>query len=251
METKLDADDGQYTNTYTTTEIESVGAWAITEITKVDEEADASKKAVIQEAARRLEAKIPNDRIALELVKQLSGVVSERYIRNCLDEKYKQRHRIDNGKKQKSKSKLAAQQPLNMLHIQEIEQPTGLVLLQRTHDGSQATEESARDFLQNAKLPDNLNPDKIATVVTLRRDSNKSDKGNIEVYRFSIPWEAVHAYMQSLFAKNGKNEKVSFYVVVDKQKRELISANFGELSEYPLTQSTAGAKNNLSEGSKE
>ena len=66
--------------------------------------------------AKNLEGKIPTDRIANEIVHQLHGKVSERLIHRCLDEKYKETHRVKNPRKQKrheDTEDLAAPVPLN------------------------------------------------------------------------------------------------------------------------------------------
>jgi hypothetical protein len=62
--------------------------------------------------------KIRTDTICVEIVNQLRGQVSDRFIRECLDEKYKQKVRVENARKQQSKKdketdKLAAVTPLN------------------------------------------------------------------------------------------------------------------------------------------
>jgi hypothetical protein len=51
--------------------------------------------------ARDLEGKIPTDEISSEIIHQLHGRVSQRLIHDCLDEKYKKKHRIENARKQK------------------------------------------------------------------------------------------------------------------------------------------------------
>jgi hypothetical protein len=73
--------------------------------------------------AKNLEGKIPTDTISIEIINQLRGQVSERFIRECLDEKYKQKVRVENARKQKyqirqeeedkASGKLAAVTPLN------------------------------------------------------------------------------------------------------------------------------------------
>jgi len=65
--------------------------------------------------AKDLEGKIRTDSICNEIVHQLHGKVSERLIRRCLDEKYKETHRVKNARKQKpdeNTKDLAATVPL-------------------------------------------------------------------------------------------------------------------------------------------
>ena len=49
----------------------------------------------------------------MEIVIQLQGIVSPRLIRECLDEKYKQKYRSNNAKKQKKNHDSAAISPLS------------------------------------------------------------------------------------------------------------------------------------------
>lgn len=66
--------------------------------------------------AKDLEGKIATDSISNEIVHQLRGKISETLIRS-LDEKYKEKHRVGNARKQKKKHEstddLAASVPLN------------------------------------------------------------------------------------------------------------------------------------------
>jgi NCAIR mutase (PurE)-related protein len=82
--------------------------------------ANESKKQIVRELAKSLEGEIPTDTICIELTNRLRGRVSDRFIRQCLDEKYKQKGRVKNAKKQKNHEKkdkaidkLAAVTPLN------------------------------------------------------------------------------------------------------------------------------------------
>jgi hypothetical protein len=101
---------------------------AVVKLDKVDTQAKESKKQIIIDLAKNLEGKIPTDTISIEIINQLRGQVSERFIRECLDEKYKQKVRVENARKQKyqirqeeedkASGKLAAVTPLN----QEVEE---------------------------------------------------------------------------------------------------------------------------------
>jgi hypothetical protein len=101
---------------------------AVVKLDKVDTQAKESKKQIIIDLAKNLEGKIPTDTISIEIINQLRGQVSERFIRECLDEKYKQKVRVENARKQKYQirqeeedkagGKLAAVTPLN----QEVEE---------------------------------------------------------------------------------------------------------------------------------
>jgi hypothetical protein len=84
---------------------------------RVDEDAKEKKTQIVKDLAKDLEGKIRTDSICNEIVHQLHSKVSERLIRDCLDEKYKEKRRVENAKKQKKKHEstedLAAPLPLN------------------------------------------------------------------------------------------------------------------------------------------
>jgi hypothetical protein len=80
--------------------------------------ANESKKQIVRDLAKNLEGKIPTDTICMEITNHLSGRVSDRFVRECLDERYKDKVYSDNAKKQHPKKnkaidKLAAVTPLN------------------------------------------------------------------------------------------------------------------------------------------
>ena len=70
---------------------------------KIDAQTQKEKKQIVKDLANNLEGKIPTDIISIEIVNQLRGKVSERFIHNCLDEKYKQKSQVENARKQKKK----------------------------------------------------------------------------------------------------------------------------------------------------
>jgi hypothetical protein len=76
---------------------------AIKKLDRVDANVEKKKKQIVQDLAKSLEGKIPTDRIATEITHQLHGKVSERLVDGCLDEKYKQKHRVENARKRKKK----------------------------------------------------------------------------------------------------------------------------------------------------
>ncbi len=71
-------------------------------VAKVDENAGKQKKQIINELAQSLEGKVGDDNnICMTITRKLKGHVSPSFIRECLDEKYKQKVRVENAKKQK------------------------------------------------------------------------------------------------------------------------------------------------------
>jgi hypothetical protein len=111
---------------------------AVVKLDKVDAQAKESKKQIIIDLAKSLEGKIPTDTICIEIINQLRGQVSERFIRECLDEKYKQKVRVENARKQKyqtrqeeedkASGKLAAVTPLNQ-EVEEDEENKKVIIL--------------------------------------------------------------------------------------------------------------------------
>jgi hypothetical protein len=93
--------------------VSAIFQWCRSQIDNVTSFAHGRKQKIIKETALKLEGKISTDTIAMEIVVQLQGMVSPRLIHECLDEKYKQKYRSDNAKKQKKARSLAAKAPLN------------------------------------------------------------------------------------------------------------------------------------------
>jgi hypothetical protein len=86
----------------TEAEISSLFRDALSKLDKIDAQAERERKEIVKNLAKDLEGKIATDTISIEIVNQLRGRVSERHIRECLDEKYKQKHRVENARKQES-----------------------------------------------------------------------------------------------------------------------------------------------------
>lgn len=154
---------------------------------KIDANAKQQKKQVIDELAKSLEGKIPMDTIALEIKHQLKGEVSERYIDECLDDKYKQSHRVQNAKKQK-KSKgleelgLAAPTPLEYETDNEEEiliiNSDGQVLLHKGGEDEDPEQENEEDN-HTVEKPDthmSIPSDKITINTSHSSENPEQDK---------------------------------------------------------------------------
>ena len=72
---------------------------------KIEGQAKKEKRQVTIDLAKDLEGKIPIDSISVEIVTQLCGRISESFIHQCLDDKYKQKHRVENAKKTKKEGR--------------------------------------------------------------------------------------------------------------------------------------------------
>jgi len=110
------------------------------ELAKVEENAKVLKKDIVNKLAKKLEEKIRIDAICIEIVTQLHDEVSERFIRECLPEKYKQKHKVENAKKQKRKQKqeendnLAAETPLDNKEVIIVDSDGRTSLFRRDED---------------------------------------------------------------------------------------------------------------------
>jgi hypothetical protein len=86
---------------------------ARTELDAIDELAQEDKQKVVKDLAKHLEGMIQRDTICIEIVNQLRGRVSEHFIRECLEDKYKQPQKMQNARKQKKK--LSQEQILRLM----------------------------------------------------------------------------------------------------------------------------------------
>jgi hypothetical protein len=59
---------------------------AIMKIEEIDKRANKKKKDIVKDLANDLEGKIRQETICAEIIHQLDGRVSERFIRECLDD---------------------------------------------------------------------------------------------------------------------------------------------------------------------
>jgi hypothetical protein len=84
-------------------ELDKIETDAKKKIDKVEAETKKAKSQIVQKLARDLEGKIPTDEISSDIIHQLHGRVSQRLVHDCLDEKYKKKHRVENARKQKKK----------------------------------------------------------------------------------------------------------------------------------------------------
>jgi hypothetical protein len=125
-------------------------------LAKVDENANELKKDIVKNLAKKLEEKIRLDTICIEIVTQLQGQVSGRFIRECLPEKYKQKSRIENAKKQKKQKQeennnLAAVTPLDDKEVIIVD-AEGRTFLQGEED-----DESSKTATDDDDQPNHIN----------------------------------------------------------------------------------------------
>lgn len=115
------------------------------ELDAIYELAQDDKKKVVKNLAKSLEGMIRTDTICIEIVNQLRGKVSERFIRECLEDKYKQPQKMQNARMQKKKwsqehghnESLAALTPLNQ---EQGESENKEIVITQNIDGSSIAE---------------------------------------------------------------------------------------------------------------
>jgi hypothetical protein len=98
-------------------ELSAVFEEAKSKLDSIDIRAKNEKKQVIVQLAKDLEGKVPTDTISIEIVNQLRGRVSERFIHECLDDKYKQKYRAENAKKRRNKEEEKGNQEKNLAAV--------------------------------------------------------------------------------------------------------------------------------------
>jgi hypothetical protein len=94
----------------------------------VENDSVRQKKQIVIELAKSLEGRIATDTICIGIKNQLRGTgVSDRHIEECLEEKYKQAHRVKNAlKRNKSKSE-SIQQTENLAALPRLDQEDDLM----------------------------------------------------------------------------------------------------------------------------
>ncbi len=75
-------------------------------LVRIEGNAIKQKKQIVVDLAKSLEGKVPMDSICMDIINQLRGQVSASFIRQCLDEKYKQKIMGENARKQQQKQKI-------------------------------------------------------------------------------------------------------------------------------------------------
>ena len=137
------------------------------ELDAIDELVHEDKKKVVKDLAKHLEGMIRTDSICIEIVNQLRGRVSERFIRESLEDKYKHPQRMQNARKQKKKrlqerehnESLAALAPLNQKEGQEEEeeeetQSKEIVITQDVHGRSIEEDKQGKSYNYNNSVED-------------------------------------------------------------------------------------------------
>lgn len=129
-------------------------------IDEIDKQAKKEKKNIVKDLARDLERKIRPETICIEIINQLRGRVSERFIRECLEDKYKQQFRVENAKKQKALYK-AEESCENLAALTPLK-PEELIPIQSSQAGSIEGKEEAQLSLTSGNTQAATSDNKVA-----------------------------------------------------------------------------------------
>lgn len=227
-------------------EISDIFQTAVERLDRIDTNARGQKMKVVQDLAKDLEGKIPTDTIATEIIHQLRGKVSERFIHECLDEKYKRKHRVDNGKKQKHTKQipdtmLAEVAPLKQTAI--IVDAAGIEtapIVTHSKDHKSMDYEVLRDEKQGPEKCRNCDlleqkyeqlrlklvdcEDIVRTQTSIRTadEIQHSTDGCLE-FQFSIPFETLRLHMTSSFNLNKSVNRVWFTCKLNPEKAKVVN----------------------------
>jgi hypothetical protein len=138
---------------------------AKSKLDNIDARAKNEKKQVIIQLAKDLEGKVPTDTISIEIVNQLRGIVSERFIHECLDSKYKQKYRAENAKKRKSKEQEKGNEE-NLAAVALLNHKTKRSVIAIDSEGRSEVEDADKSTKQHAS--DNVLEDARTTIAKAR-----------------------------------------------------------------------------------
>jgi hypothetical protein len=158
----------------------------------IDSNARVKKKQIIIDLAKDLEDKIPTGTISTEIVTQLRGQISERFIHECLPEKYKQKSRVEHARKQKKNQaidKLAAVTPLNPIEEKEKEEKNKQAILVDV-DGRASIQDNENREL--TKDPENVSINKSLKISAYQQQQQSTQDQEIEEESFQEIYQENH-----------------------------------------------------------
>jgi hypothetical protein len=175
--------------------------------------------------------------------------VSDRFVRECLDQKYKQEHRVKNAKKQKKD--LAALPPLgsdNLEHKAIVMDTSGNEIgrtqfytpedsvnqINESSDTNNFCLQCSKSEVKIQELEEALRKTSFATGVNeLKIERSKSNpvvhEDGIIDFEFCLDWEPVRRYMNTLFGAG--RSYVWFSGELDRKTGKIISAYPGRIVE--------------------
>ncbi|MGB6533811.1 MAG: hypothetical protein WBF33_37490, partial [Candidatus Nitrosopolaris sp.] len=193
---------------------------AIEKLDSVDANAEKEKTQIVKDLAKDLEGKIPTDSICNEIVHQLHGKVSPRLIRVSLDEKYKEKRRVENARKQKrheNTKDLAAPVPL------EQEKPQQLMVAVTEEGKSVTIDETSKNREASISRTNESDSEKcpncseleeaLRKATTLSTADTLYSTAEILDIEFSLHYQYVQQYMADEYRQG--RDKVWFSVKID------------------------------------
>jgi len=187
---------------------------AIEKLEKVDAYAKKEKTQIVQDLAKALEGKIPTDRICIEITDRLRNKVSERLIHSCLDEKYKQKRRVENARKRKSKHQITEHLAATLLLEQEKPQQQQLAA---TQDGKSVIINESSDGIKHSQYT--LNGDIIPP--SKQKEARIDRKNEVFVSHVPMSFEQLRKDMDTVFQITKGVGNVFFKVSVNLETREI------------------------------
>lgn len=222
------------------------------QVQRIQRDARNKKKDIIKRLAKNLEGKIGTDLICIEITKKLTGIVSERFVRKCLEEKYKQSYRTENARKQKEKqhntSSLAALVPLKSNPDNSTKKKsTNIPKVSDAHGSDKATlcpnckklsekleiQMEEKEELKAAllKATEVSTADKLLynSAGTLKTH-NENHHNQIVDLRFALSFDDIHSHMMSLVGEKSDLEYLQFMLRINQAKLEASSISITILS---------------------
>ncbi len=240
------------------TEITRLFEDARDELEMVDANARKQKRQIVVDLARSLEGKVATESICMEIINQLRGQVRERTIRACLDEKYKQKTRMENARKQKRQTEetdlednLAALMPLNQDEEEEEEEKKELVIvdvdgrtmLQKDNEEKQNDEVEDDEQFTITMEPSTTKHGSLTEVQPHPPQEHDKEPNNcaynndvgtsndILHFEFSVPYKDTQRYMQELFQKTGTNGRVWVSGKINTKTGMVITSTLGRMNQ--------------------
>jgi hypothetical protein len=253
----------QQTSKSSEQEISMLFQAAVIKLDGIDTHAKKQKTQIVQDLARDLEEKIPLDTIAIEIIHQLRGHVSERLIHDCLDEKYKRKHLVDNAKKQKHRKRmtnedLAAPVPLEQqvekgeIMVDAAGNEVAPIAAHHTNYNSLDYSELQRideeqgqghkkcnncDLLQRKceqlqlKIEDYEDVVRIHTSITTAEEITYSITDGYLHFEFSVPFEPLRLHMISASNSNRPVDRVWFTGKLNHETGNVVDVRIGKTTD--------------------
>jgi hypothetical protein len=207
-------------------ELSAVFEEAKSKLDSINIRAKNEKKQVIVQLAKDLEGKVPTHTISIEIVNQLRGRVSERFIHECLDDKYKQKYRAENAKKRRNKEEEKGNQEKNLAALPLLNRETKrkiMIIIDKQGRLEVVDDEKS----QNQQASDNVVEDAHITSAKARslQLAVKQEREN------SQPEDLVKPnYQENQDIKFDRDETIPLKITVNSVKREIVSIEID--SEY-------------------